>query len=282
MQVGVGLPAAVPGARPDQVVEWARRAESAGFSSLAALDRVVYDNYDPLIILAAAASVTERIGLCTSVLLAPARGSATILAKQAATIDRLSGGRLTLGLGVGAREDDYAATGADFTDRGRRLDVMLAELVGTWAAASGPAGIGPASPRGRPGVVLGGRSPQALDRVARFGDGWVAGSAGFYATGAAVVREGWRRHGRDGSPRTQAVAYVALGADGPARAERYLPEYYAFLGDAATGLGSTALTSAAAVREVVARLAGEGCDELLLFPCSSDPDQVDLIADALA
>lgn len=95
MDVGVGLPNAVPGTSGAQLTEWARRADSRGFSSLGTIDRVVYENYEPLAALAAAAAVTERIGLCTSVLLGPLRVNPAALAKQALSVHALSGGRLT-------------------------------------------------------------------------------------------------------------------------------------------------------------------------------------------
>src|SRR6476661_10421978 len=101
MDVGIGLPTTIRGTTGAQIVEWARRAEARGFSSLGTIDRVVYDNYEPLIALAGAAAVTERIGLCTSVLLAPLRQNPVDLAKKALSLNALSGGRFTLGLGLG-------------------------------------------------------------------------------------------------------------------------------------------------------------------------------------
>ncbi len=111
MDVGIGLPNAVRGVEREGIVDWARRAEDAGFSTLGTIDRVAYPNFEPLIALAAAAAVTERIGLLTDILIAPLRSNTALLAKQAATIDRLSRGRLTLGLAVGGREDDYELSG---------------------------------------------------------------------------------------------------------------------------------------------------------------------------
>src|ERR687888_2610979 len=112
MQIGIGLPTTVPGTEGSAVVRWARRAEERGFSSLGVLDRIVYDNYEPLIALAGAAGATERIRLATTILIAPSRVDATLLAKQAASVDRLSGGRLTPGMGGGGRPDDFEVAGA--------------------------------------------------------------------------------------------------------------------------------------------------------------------------
>src|SRR5829696_4217089 len=117
MDVAIGLPNTVPGTQGEQLVEFARRAEAAGFSGLGTLDRLVYEGLEPLVSLAAAAAVTERIPLRTSVLLAPYRLNAALLAKEAASVHRISGGRLTLGLGLGWREDEYAASGIDYSSR---------------------------------------------------------------------------------------------------------------------------------------------------------------------
>src|SRR3954449_9922231 len=114
MDVGIGLPATIPGVEGDALLEWARRAEARGFSSLGTIDRVVYGNYEPLIALAAAAAVTERIRLATTILIAPVRANGALLAKQAATVDHLSNGRLVFGVAVGGREDDFEASGVGF------------------------------------------------------------------------------------------------------------------------------------------------------------------------
>jgi len=97
------------------VLEWARRADAAGFSALGTLDRPIYSNWEPLVALGAGAAATERIGLMTAVLLLPYRQNAAVVAKQAATQHVLSGGRLTLGVGTGSREEDYTAFGLSAT-----------------------------------------------------------------------------------------------------------------------------------------------------------------------
>src|SRR3954465_9018582 len=111
MDIGIGLPNTVIGVDKKGIVAWDRRAEEAGFSTLGTIDRIAYPNYDSLISFAAAAAVTDRIRLTTDILPRPTPPAA-LLAKEAATIDNLSGGRLVLGLAVGGREDDYELAGA--------------------------------------------------------------------------------------------------------------------------------------------------------------------------
>src|SRR5260221_4182770 len=132
MKIGIGLPGTIPGVHRELIFDWARRAESGPFSSLATLDRLVYPNYEALMTLAAVAGVTQRVRLVTTVLLAPLRRPA-ILAKQAASLDALSGGRLTLGLGVGGREDDFLAASVPFNNRGKRFEEQLTTMMRIWS-----------------------------------------------------------------------------------------------------------------------------------------------------
>ncbi len=153
MDVGIGLPNAVPGLDGRLVMDWARSAEERGFSTLGTIDRVLFPNYESLIVLAAAAAVTERIRLMTDILISPLRNNTPVLAKQAASLDNISGGRLVLGLAPGVRDDDYKVSGVDFAARGRILDEQLAEMTRLWAgeSVSGLGGVGPETARGRAG-----------------------------------------------------------------------------------------------------------------------------------
>src|ERR687884_216835 len=165
MDIGIGLPATIPWTNAPLILEWAKRADSAPFSSLGILDRLVYPNYEPLITLAAAAAVTERVRLMTTVLLAPLRG-AGVLAKQAATIDALSGGRLTLGVGVGAREDDFQFAPASFHDRGRRFEEQLELMRRVWSGQPVSEEVGAVGPppaqAGGPELLIGGYTPVSI------------------------------------------------------------------------------------------------------------------------
>ena len=280
MEVGIGLPATIAGTEREQLLAWARRAEARGFSSLGTIDRLVYGNYDPLIALAAAAAVTEQIRLATAILIAPMRASAAHVAKQAASIDRLSNGRLVLGVAPGGREDDFAASGVDFRTRGKLLDAMLDEWDRIWAEGS----IGPRPANGRPKLVVGGSVDAAYARAARHGDGWImgGGTPDQLREGKAKTEAAWRAAGRDGRPRIMALSYFALGEDARAAADRYLKDYYAFLGEYADMIAGTAAIDAGTVQGYVQAFADAGCDELIFFPCDPDPTQVDLLAEAIA
>jgi alkanesulfonate monooxygenase SsuD/methylene tetrahydromethanopterin reductase-like flavin-dependent oxidoreductase (luciferase family) len=286
MDVGVGLPATIPGVRPEQLLEWARRAEARGFSSLGTIDRLVYGNYEPLIALAAAAAVTERIRLATTILIAPYRANGALLAKQAATVDHLSGGRLVFGVAVGGREDDYTTSGIDMRMRGRLMDEMLEQWSHIWAGeahGSTAAGIGPQPPNGRPTLMIGGAVDAAFERVAKYADGWVFGGGPpdqLREAKTAVVKA-WDEADRDGSPRIMGLAYYSLGDGAKEAADRYLHDYYGWLGEVADMIAGSAATDADTVKGYVDAFAEAGCDELVLFPCDPDPEQVDLLADAV-
>lgn len=284
MEIGVGLPSTLPTATGADVLTWARDGDAAGFSSLGTIDRVVYGNHETIPTLAAAAAVSSRARLTTGILIAPFRGNGTLLAKQLATVDSLAGGRLTVGIAVGGREDDYTATGSDFHRRGAAFDAQLAEMRAVWAGeARGTAGaVGPAPVQdGGPPLLIGGVGAHAVRRTVDGAAGWIMGGGGpdAFAQGAAPVRAAWQEAGRPGAPRLVSLGYFALGPDADERARRYLSDYYAFAGDYASMVVSGALTSETKLREQVAAFADAGCDELILFPCSPDPEQLRRLAD---
>lgn len=282
MEVGIGLPNAVPGTTGEQLTEWARKADAAGFSSLGTIDRVAYPNLDSLLALTAAAAVTERIGLTTSILIGPMRGSPAIIAKQAASIQELSDGRLTLGIAVGGREDDYRASGADFGSRGQEFDAMLPELNEIWSGSSEIA-IGPDVSAAPPRLIIGGMVDAAYERAAKHGAGWIAGGGTpeMFAEGREKLEAAWSAAGREGKPRSMALAYFSLGDDAKHHADGYLKDYYAFLGEMAQMIADSAATDAETVAGYVEGFEAVGCDELILFPCNPDPGQVDLLASAV-
>jgi alkanesulfonate monooxygenase SsuD/methylene tetrahydromethanopterin reductase-like flavin-dependent oxidoreductase (luciferase family) len=276
MSIGLGLPIA----RPEALLDWAKRADESLFTTLGLLDRLVWDNPEPLVTLAAIAGATSRVRLQTEVLLAPLR-EPTLLAKQAATLDRMSGGRFTLGLGVGGRADEFELLGVDLRTRGRRLDEQMKIMRDIWSGGS----IGPAPAReGGPEVLFGAFAEAALERVARWGDGFLcAAPLSFAGRLFESVEASWSRAGRAGKPRMVAQVNVAVGPESTVdEAKTAIAEYYGFAGDYAAQNVERMLTTPAAVREAVEEFTALGADEVMLYCWSPDPDQVGRLADAVA
>jgi alkanesulfonate monooxygenase SsuD/methylene tetrahydromethanopterin reductase-like flavin-dependent oxidoreductase (luciferase family) len=275
----VGLPNAVPGTGGRLIVEWARRADRGPFASVGLLDRVRYDSFDPFPALAAAGAVTEQVRLVTMVVIAPIRNAA-VLAKQAASVHALSGGRLTLGLALGARHEDYHAVGVDPRGRGRRFSDQLEALRDAWEAQSHQLGPRSAS-NGGPEVLVGGWGGPAFARVARFADGYVHGGGPprAFERAASQALAAWADFGRPGRPLLFGQAYFALG-DETSGAD-YLRDYYAFTGPFAEKVAAGNLTSPRAIRDFLRGYEEAGCDHLVLLPTVADPSQVDRLADVL-
>lgn len=279
MRVGVGLPSVIPGAAPELMLEWARRSDAGPFSTLATHDRIAYDSFEAMTVLAATAAVTARVRLATLVLIAPLR-SIALLAKQAATLDALSGGRFTLGVGVGPRRDDYQVGEGRFGSRGRRLDEQLRELRDWWEERRvGPSGAGQAGPE----LLVGGAGDQALARVARHADGFVHGGGPPRAFAGAAERAwaAWSDAGRPGRPRLVGTGYFALGPDAVEAGTAGLRSYYAFVGGFAARIAAGLLTSDEAIREFLKGYKLAGCDEVILFPAVAEIEQLDRLAEAV-
>ncbi len=285
MDIGIGIPNAVPGVTGPQLLDWTRRAERAGFSALATIGAVSYPSYEELTLFAAAGAVTERIRFFSNVLIAPAR-SAAELAKQAATVDQLTGGRLSLGLGAGWRDADYTLTGRDFARRGALFDELLRDLPRAWAGEvlqPGTREVCPPTVQSPIPVMIGGTTEAAVKRVVDHAAGWTAGGmppdavAGF----AENVRSAWREAGREGSPRIAALVYYGLG-DTEDESRRNLLHYYQPGGpDFAEMVAGGALRSADAIRGALQAYEAAGVDELFLDPSVGDPAQVDMLADVV-
>ena len=240
--IGLCLPMAAADVQPNTAVEFARRAEQAGADSVWSTDRLVFSNYDPLLTLAAVAATTSRIRLGTSVLLATLRPPA-LLAKMVACLDQMSGGRVTLGIGVGSRPDDFAGAEVPWDHRGGRAEELVQILRQTWSGApvqhTGRAytiDVGPIGPRPVQTSVpiwFGGSAESALRRVGRIGDGYIGGSGGgapgFRATWDKVQRYA-EEAGRDPASITPAALVYASIDDNLDRAREkalgYRHHYY--------------------------------------------------------
>jgi alkanesulfonate monooxygenase SsuD/methylene tetrahydromethanopterin reductase-like flavin-dependent oxidoreductase (luciferase family) len=283
MRIGIGLPNPIPGTPGRLLVRWAGRAEELGFSTLATIDRIAYPSYESLVALAAAGAITERIGLLTNILLAPTRNP-VLLAKEAASVDQLSDGRLTLGLAVGSRRDDFVASERGYEDRGHRFEQDLELLHGAWRGELVGGCPKPPTPRpvaGQVPILMGGTADAVIDRVVRWGAGWTAGGSApdQVAPFAERVRAAWKDAGREGRPRIVALSYFSIGDEVVDDSKAYLLDYYAYLGKWAQGIADGTPRSPEEVRTTVSRFEEAGVDELIFDPTVADLEQVDRLAD---
>ncbi len=283
MKIGVSMPATVPGSTAASLLEWARRADAGPFSTLSVIDRLTFQSYEALVMLSAAAAVTKRIRLMTSVLVAPLR-DAGLFAKQAATLDQVSGGRLSLGFGVGRREADYRLVSASYHDRGKRFDGQLALMRKIWAGeeVDGVGAIGPKPTQpGGPEVLIGGSSNAVPRRVAEWGDGYIYGSGADSAAARKVytaVEAAWKEVGRQGKPRFVAGIYCGIGGDAGERATAYVHSYYGH-SPVAEAMAKAVHTTPERIKDSMKAFADVGLDELLLWPCVPEIEMFDRLAE---
>ena len=288
------LPVMEPDIAPDTLHEWAEAVDAGPFSSLCFGERVAFDNPEILTLLGAVAAWTRRVRLVTTVVV-PQLHDPVLLAKSLATADRLCGGRLTVGLGVGGREEDYAAAGADLGTRTMAALAERAELMRrVWAGenltgATRAVGPSPYQPGGPP-LLVGTLGHRTVRHAARWADG-VAGmtmNADPAETGRLfdVARAAWSAAGKP-APRLTTSFWFALAesSDDPRRrVHEHLRHYMNWLPPSLVDALAPAAGFAGTVTEledVLARFAEIGTDEVQLIPTSDDVRQVELVAGLL-
>lgn len=295
MQVGLALPTMADGWTRSTFLDWCRIAEDGGLSSVSTGERITFHNPEILTGLAACAALTERVRIMTNVVVTPWHAT-TLLAKQLATIDVISDGRLDVGVGVGARGQDYEALGASMDHRHDRLDDQVAELRRLWSGEPSLPGAPALGPRvvqdGGPPLYAGALGPKATARAAR----WATGISGFslnldldeLIAATAMADEAWAAAGRSERPRHVTACFYALGADAAATLERFTWAYFEVFGrpiaDAMAPL--VALADPGALGEALARAAADtDIDEVILVPASVDPalaeGAVEVVAETL-
>jgi alkanesulfonate monooxygenase SsuD/methylene tetrahydromethanopterin reductase-like flavin-dependent oxidoreductase (luciferase family) len=288
MRLGIGLPNTLAWATDRRLMlDWARLADEAGFHLLAVIDKPNYDSWEPLATLAGVTGVTERARLATLILQLPNRNE-TLVAKQAAVVDQLSGGRLDLGVAVGGREDDYDVLGAaaDFRRRGPRLEEQVGRIRELWAAARasdlrhGVLGPPPVQAPGPP-IWVGAVADWAVERALRIGDGFVFGAVGIEAMVASApgLRE---RAAALGKPDFQLIgtAYVAVDDDPAAALEAGRHSLLRYYGDRIWADPERILHygPAEVIAEAVEGYARAGLDALVLHPEIPSLNQVEELA----
>jgi alkanesulfonate monooxygenase SsuD/methylene tetrahydromethanopterin reductase-like flavin-dependent oxidoreductase (luciferase family) len=285
MKVGVWMPNAMPfGLERSFFLDWVRLADQAGFDTLSTLDRPNYDMWDPLASLAAAAAVTQRIRLATTPRPLPYRNEVQV-AKQAAVIDRVSGGRLSLGVSLGSRPDDYQVFGATLEHRVTRFRRQLATIRQAWAEARqsnrehGVLGPPPVQDPGPP-IWVGALTERARQRAVELADGFIFGGAARLSTIAPAIQNMRPQVAEHGKTRFSfnAVAYIAIGGEREfAEAVAHHQRYYPVLpvpAEQAIHHGPIGK-----IKDVVAEYAACGLDLLVLLPEVRSLRQLELLSE---
>jgi len=289
MRIGWSLPTMIAGVDGPTVFEWCRRIESAGYATIGFGERIAYQNLEVFSVLAAAAAVTERVRLMSSIVVLPMHSEVWV-AKQSATLDVLSGGRYTLGVGVGGRNEDYRALGASFDRRFSRLDAQVDRIRALWAQEPPEPGldaVGPRPVQQHLPILSGAMGPRSIARSARWADG-VAGfemdpSASALQRSRSTMDEAWDAAGRDAAPYRMTSFWFALGDGAADRLRAYATRYLSVFGDELAGALADSCTAAGAdaVRRAVDAAREAGFDEIQLVPTTVDPDEVDRVTDLL-
>lgn len=285
------LPSMAAGNDRAQTIEWCRRIDEGPYASLAIGERIAFHNPEQLTTLTFAAGLTERVRLVPSIVVLPMHAE-VMMAKQLATLDVLSGGRLTIGVGVGGREEDFVLSGGrSFAGRHGRLDRQVAAMQAVWRGET-PEGasraIGP-SPLQRPLPLLSGSlGPKAIARAAVWADGVMGFSldpvnedhAGVFDR----VRQAWTDAGRSDPPHLSTSFWYSLEDDAAEVIGSYAYEYLSIFGDDVASSMASLVTGhgSAAVRIALDRLADAGCDEVFLVPTTRDISALDRLEDLLA
>jgi alkanesulfonate monooxygenase SsuD/methylene tetrahydromethanopterin reductase-like flavin-dependent oxidoreductase (luciferase family) len=290
MKIGMTLPTMVPGLTRDDIHEWSRRIDAGPYTSLALGERITFPNLEVLVTMTTAAAVTERVELIFTVIVLPMH-SEGLMAKQIATLDVLSNGRVTLGVGTGGREEDFRAVGAPFEKRLSRMEAQVGRMRALWAGEpphEGASPIGPAPIQtGGPQVLVGAITEKSIQRSVR----WADGVCGFtfgpnidqVDKSFRLLERAWTEHGRSGSPRKLSSFFYALGSDADQQMDEYVQRYLGIFGkDVAEAMAKECVaTSPATLRDLLNKFEDLGTDDLVLVPTSDDPNEIDRISDLL-
>ena len=284
------LPSFVVGCDGPTIREWCRRIDDGPYSCVAVGERVAYPSHDLVTSLAFAAAVTRRVRIVSTIVVLPSHDPVRI-AKQAATIDVLSEGRLTLGVGVGGRDQDYLAVGTQPTRRFARLDEQVEIMRAVWRGEAPVAGVPPVGPTpvqaGGPPVLTAAMGPKSLARSAVWADGLsgfdLAPDAASVAATNDRVRDAWAAAGRTERPWLATSSWFALGDGASDRLRGYARNYLSTFGDEAASAmaGLCRLDDPGRVRDALAALAESGCDEFVLVPTTDDVAELDRLERAL-
>ena len=292
MEIGIALPTMATGFSRRTFTEWCTGIDEGPYSSISAGERITFHNPELLVTNTAAAALTERVQVVTNIAVLPLHRPA-MLAKQLATLDMLSSGRLVVGVGVGGREQDYRSLDVPFDGRHERLDAGVAELRRLWSGGDAYEGGQPVGPAphslGGPPLWAAAMGQKSMARAAKWADGVTGFSIGADADEIErcnrMALEAWSDEGRSERPRLVSGSFYLLGgSDADTELKRFARAYLAVFGTrAAEALSQmVGLSSPARLLDSLAAAEAAGCDEFILVPGTVDPDCLARTTQALA
>jgi alkanesulfonate monooxygenase SsuD/methylene tetrahydromethanopterin reductase-like flavin-dependent oxidoreductase (luciferase family) len=292
MEVGICLPYSEPGISRRTLTDWCRAIEAGPFSSLSCGERITgADAMEMRTMLAGAALITERVRIVPSLYVLPMH-SAVWAAKEIATLDVLSGGRVDVVVGTGGRPEDFRAVGADWASRQKRLADQVAVMRRIWSGEPAYEGGEPIGPKpvqpGGPKIIGGFSGPKAIARSAA----WADGLYGFSLTGQAsdiqqqmgVAESAWKEAGRPARPWKIGGFWYSLTDDAETHLRQYVFDYLRLHGDEPARFVANAMTcfSPDVILESMRAIKATGVDELYMVPASADVAEVERLAELVA
>ena len=292
MKIGICLPYMKAGLSRDDYLAWFRAVDAGPFHSVCCGERVHGPTLDMRMVLAAAAIGTSRVEITPTLYVLPMH-NATRVAKEVASLDVLSGGRVKkISVGYGGREQDYIAVGATYQGRYGRMDRQVAEMRRVWSGAEMVPGSGPIGPEhsrvGGPQLLAGAIGPKSIERCAQWADGLYAWSGNGeeveLSNTFAMADSAWERAGREQTPYRMGGFWYTLTDGGQQKLYDYVYEYLAIAGtEIATMMAeSVHRSSADAVSEALDNAEAAACEELFVVPATAELSEIDRLSELLA
>jgi len=290
MKIGLCLPYMKAGLTRADYLAWFRHIDQGPFHSLSCGERILGPSYDMRVVLAAAAMATERVEINTTLYVLPMH-NAVRAAKEIATLDVMSGGRLVVTCGYGGRELDYKAVGAQYKGRHARMDEQVAIMKDIWAQKPPFEGVDPVGPVpvqvGGPKLYTGAMGPKGMARSAQWADGVFAwsgnGEQAELENTFALADGAWTEAGRDSKPYRMGGFWFTLTDGGQQKLYDYVYNYLLIAGEdiAKWMAGTVTRSNADAVKEALDNAEAAGCEEAMLSPITAELAEIDRLVDII-
>lgn len=284
MKISLCLPYMKESITRQTIIDWCKLAEAGPFHSLSCGERITGYTLEMRNVLAFAAALTERVRIVPSLYVLPMH-SAVWAAKEIATLDLLSNGRVTVTVGVGGREVDYQAVGATFTKRHERQDEQVQLMRRIWAGEAPFMGADPVGPqciqKDGPPILAGVMGPKAMARAAH----WADGVYSFSMSGSALETAGmfnaaavaWQHAGRSQPPQRVGGFWYSLADEAETKLKTYVYNYLRGLGDGFARSVANSMTNhhPGAIRNTLHDMAAAGCEEVFLVSATDELSEIE-------